>query len=40
VKPDEMWYLDVVDGEIKPLLDEYWVDDPSMVEAAIGQLNA
>jgi hypothetical protein len=39
VKPDETWYLDVVDAEIKPLLDEYWVDNPSMVEAAIGQLN-
>lgn len=40
ISPDETWYLDVVDSEIKPLLDEYWVDDPAKVEEAINQLTA
>lgn len=38
VKPDENWYVDVIDAEIKPLLDEYWVDNPSMVAEALDQL--
>jgi len=40
LQPDETWYLDVIDAEIKPLLDEYWVDNPSMVADAIGELTA
>ena len=38
VIPDENWYLDVIGAEIEPLLDEYWVDNPSMVTDAINQL--
>jgi 5-methylcytosine-specific restriction protein B len=40
VEPDENWYLDVIDAEIKPLLDEYWLDNPSAVADAIAQLTA
>ena len=40
VSPDETWYLDVIDSEIKPLLDEYWVDDPAKVDQAVSQLTA
>lgn len=40
IKPDETWYLDIIDSEIKPLLDEYWVDSPETVTDAVGQLTA
>jgi MoxR-like ATPase/predicted RNA-binding protein with PUA-like domain len=38
VTPDETWYVDIVDSEVKPLLDEYWVDSPERVDEIISQL--
>lgn len=34
------WYTAVVDEEIRPLLEEYWFDEPDRVERAIGVLTA
>lgn len=32
------WYRKVVETEIRPLLDEYWLDDPDRVESLCGTL--
>jgi len=40
IQSDETWYIDIIDSEIKPLLDEYWVDSPDKVADAIGRLKA
>jgi 5-methylcytosine-specific restriction protein B len=35
---DESWYREVVDLEIRPLLEEYWFDSPEKAEAAVKEL--
>jgi 5-methylcytosine-specific restriction protein B len=35
---DEQWYREIVDTEIKPLLDEYWYDDPAKAKSALEKL--
>ncbi|MCB1098778.1 MAG: AAA family ATPase [Verrucomicrobiae bacterium] len=40
MSPDERWYRFVVENEIKPLLREYWLDDPARVRAAVDALLA
>lgn len=37
---DEDWYRDVIQHEIAPLLDEYWMDDPERAQAEIDNLLA
>ena len=37
-KATEGWYADVVRGEIEPLLDEYWWEDPEKVRALVAGL--
>ena len=32
------WYRDVVEGEIAPLLREYWFDDPSKADELVAEL--
>lgn len=39
-KPDEGWYGEIIDSEIKPLLEEYWVDEPQRVSDAVISLLA
>jgi 5-methylcytosine-specific restriction protein B len=34
------WFTEVVDSELKPLLEEYWFDAPDEVERAVAQLLA
>ena len=34
----EVWYEQVVESEVAPLLREYWSDDPQRVEAAVERL--
>lgn len=34
----EVWYQQVIESEIAPLLREYWIDDPTRVEAAVERL--
>ena len=36
--PDEEWYREVIDAEIKPLLEEYWMDQPDKVDGHINKL--
>ncbi|ABF42754.1 ATPase associated with various cellular activities, AAA_5 [Candidatus Koribacter versatilis Ellin345] len=36
--PDEVWYRAVINSEIKPLLDEYWLDDEDKVNSLIAAL--
>ena len=36
--PDDTWYREVVESEIRPLLEEYWVDDPERVGEHINRL--
>lgn len=38
VKPDMKWYTGVVRGEIKPLLEEYWFDNPDKAEKEADKL--
>jgi 5-methylcytosine-specific restriction protein B len=40
VKLDEKWYASVVLSEIKPLLEEYWLDDEDRVASQIAALLA
>jgi len=35
---DEHWYRDIVETEIKPLLSEYWYDDPPKAESVFEKL--
>jgi len=35
---DEQWYREIVDTEIKPLLGEYWYDDPAKAKIAFEKL--
>jgi 5-methylcytosine-specific restriction protein B len=35
---NENWYREVVDTEIRPLLEEYWYDDPTKVKDALNLL--
>lgn len=35
---DEQWYREIVETEIKPLLEEYWHDDPAKAKSAFEQL--
>jgi 5-methylcytosine-specific restriction protein B len=32
------WYRQVIETEIRPLLDEYWLDDPDKVESLCAAL--
>jgi 5-methylcytosine-specific restriction protein B len=36
--PNNDWFTDVVEFEIKPLLDEYYFDDSSQVDTKIAML--
>jgi 5-methylcytosine-specific restriction protein B len=36
--PDEAWYREVVESEIRPLLEEYWVDESARVGDLVGRL--
>lgn len=38
VVPDATWYQRIVEGEIRPLLEEYWFDEPDRVSTAIETL--
>ena len=39
VIPDAMsWYKDIIDSEIKPLLEEYWFDDSNKLDTALKKL--
>lgn len=39
VIPDALsWYTDIIDSEIKPLLEEYWFDDKNKHETALNKL--
>ena len=38
VVPDEAWYRGVVKGEIEPLLEEYWFDNPDKAEEEANKL--
>ena len=38
VKPDQLWYEDVIRAEIEPLLREYWFDDVSQAEALVNNV--
>ena len=40
VSPDEAWYLSVVDGEIAPLLEEYWFERRETAAKWIADLRA
>ncbi len=35
---DDVWYHEIIDSEIRPLLEEYWMDEPGKVEKQIGLL--
>ena len=37
---DESWYKEVIESEIKPLLEEYWVDEPGKVKEQVEHLLA
>lgn len=32
------WYKDIIDSEIKPLLEEYWFDDSNKLDTALKKL--
>jgi 5-methylcytosine-specific restriction enzyme B len=34
------WFNEVIDSELKPLLEEYWFDAPEEVDRAVAQLLA
>lgn len=36
--PNEQWYREVIDSEIKPLLEEYWMDEPEKVDEQVNKL--
>lgn len=38
--PDDEWYRQVVDSEIRPLIEEYWFDDPARADSLIQRLLA
>ena len=39
VIPDALsWYTDIIDSEIKPLLEEYWFDDSNKLDTALKKL--
>lgn len=38
VKPDEDWYAEVIESEVRPLLEEYWVDESAKVEEQLDRL--
>jgi len=38
IPPNEVWFREVVDSEIAPLLEEYWVDDPNKVKEYVNLL--
>lgn len=40
IKEEEEWYRGVIEFEIKPLLEEYWMDDPARADAAVAKLLA
>jgi hypothetical protein len=37
---DEFWYQEVIESEIKPLLEEYWIDETGKVEEQVDRLLA
>jgi 5-methylcytosine-specific restriction protein B len=37
---DESWYREVIESEIKPLLEEYWVDESGKVQEHVSRLLA
>lgn len=37
--PDEAWYQTIVDSQIRPLLEEYWFDDPDKVDEQVRKLS-
>jgi 5-methylcytosine-specific restriction protein B len=36
--PNEQWYREVIDSEIKPLLEEYWMDEPEKADEQVNEL--
>jgi hypothetical protein len=38
IKSDSEWYLNVINTEIKPLIEEYWFDSPEKVDTLLAQL--
>jgi len=36
--PDDRWYREVIESEIRPLLEEYWMDEPEKVAEQVKQL--
>ena len=38
IQLDQRWYESVVTSEIKPLLEEYWLDDEDRVQAQVSAL--
>ena len=37
-KPDKKWYNLIIENEIKPLLEEYWFDDPDQAKRLVENL--
>jgi hypothetical protein len=40
IVPDALWYREVIESEVIPLLEEYWFDYPDKVEEWRGRLLA
>ena len=38
ISSDAQWYADVINTEIKPLIEEYWFDSPEKVDTLTAQL--
>jgi 5-methylcytosine-specific restriction protein B len=38
ISSDDIWYADVINTEIMPLIEEYWFDSPEKVDTLIAQL--
>ena len=38
ISSDDEWYADVINTEIKPLIEEYWFDSPEKVDALTAEL--
>lgn len=38
IASEDAWYLSIIQTEIKPLIDEYWFDDPDKVDAIMSDL--
>jgi 5-methylcytosine-specific restriction protein B len=38
ITSDSEWYLNVINTEIKPLIEEYWFDSPEKVDTLLAQL--